>query len=252
MNPLLHVNASLIASSLRAWRGTMIVRPVRRQPVLPLALYDLESSAPCRQVREALTEMDLDALVYPCPEGGTRFRAALGEGGAGQCPYLVDPNTGRAVSESAAIIAYVAETYGAKRPRAQGLMRHMGAIGGALASAARGWRGGQARPSKAPKKPLELFSFESSPYSRLVREVLCELELPYLLRNTGKAQWSDMGPPLVRDRLLKARKDTGRNRARLLERTGRVQLPYLIDPNTGTELFESADIIAYLEKQYAR
>ena len=41
----------------------------------------------------------------------------------------------------------------------------------------------------------------------------------------------------------------------LLERTGRVLLPYLIDPNadsgTGTEMFESAAIIDYLERTYA-
>ena len=34
-------------------------------------------------------------------------------------------------------------------------------------------------------------------------------------------------------------------------RTGHVQVPYLIDPNTGTEMFESADIIRYLEQTYA-
>jgi glutathione S-transferase len=30
-----------------------------------------------------------------------------------------------------------------------------------------------------------------------------------------------------------------------------VQLPYLIDPNTGEEMFESNDIMAYLNKTYA-
>jgi glutathione S-transferase len=84
-----------------------------------------------------------------------------------------------------------------------------------------------------------------------VREVLTELELPYLLRSTGKARWEDMGPPWVRKTFFPTTPVAGRNRTRLLERTGRVQVPYLIDPNTGVEMFESADIRAYLERTYA-
>ena len=36
----------------------------------------------------------------------------------------------------------------------------------------------------------------------------------------------------------------------LLQRAGRVQLPYLVDPNTGTEMFESAAIRRYLLDTY--
>ena len=43
-----------------------------------------------------------------------------------------------------------------------------------------------------------------------------------------------------------------RNRRALLARAGRVQFPYLIDPNTGVALFESARILDYLEREYAR
>ena len=38
----------------------------------------------------------------------------------------------------------------------------------------------------------------------------------------------------------------------LYERTGKVQFPYLIDPNTGAGMFESAAIVDYLETRYAR
>jgi glutathione S-transferase len=55
----------------------------------------------------------------------------------------------------------------------------------------------------------------------------------------------------VRDRLHKSPKETSRNRKLLAERTGRVQLPYLVDPNTGTEMYESAAILRYLEETYA-
>ena len=30
-----------------------------------------------------------------------------------------------------------------------------------------------------------------------------------------------------------------------------IQVPYLVDPNTETALFESADIVAYLKQTYA-
>jgi glutathione S-transferase len=111
--------------------------------------------------------------------------------------------------------------------------------------------GAKARPSKAPRKPLELFSFESSPYSRRVRELLCELELPYLLRSTGKASWRDLGPPALRETLFPDLPVTGRTRAELLERTGKVQVPYLVDPNTRVAMFESVAIRNYLLQTYA-
>lgn len=211
----------------------------------------MENCPYCRVLREALTELDLDVEIRPCPKGGKRFRPQVKQGGGKhQFPYLVDPNTGTALYESADIIDYLARTYQGRVAAPRGLRRRLVEAGSSLASAARPMRGLRAKPSSAPAQPLELFSFESSPYSRLVREVLCELEIPYLLRNTGKGAWTDMGPASFRDRLFKGKKDTGRNRAKLLERTQHVQVPYLIDPNTGREMFESADIIAYLREIY--
>lgn len=47
------------------------------------------------QVREALTLLDLDVLIYPCPKGGTTFRPRARQlSGKEQFPFLVDPNTG--------------------------------------------------------------------------------------------------------------------------------------------------------------
>jgi glutathione S-transferase len=246
----IEVSTSLLASQLRGWRGTGAWRPAARQPAQLLELYEYEGCPYCRLVREALTELDLDARIFPCPKGGTRFRPTAKElGGRRQFPYLVDPNTGARMYESADIVAYLHKTYGSRERRPGLLDRPIKVATSMLASGLRP-RGLRARPSKAPAQPLELFSFESSPYSRLVREVLCELELPYVLRNTGKGHWKDLGPPAVRDRLHKSPKDTGRNRKLLAERTGRVQVPYLIDPNTGTAMYESADIIRYLEATY--
>jgi hypothetical protein len=137
-----------------------------------------------------------------------------------------------------------------ERPAPAGLWGPSAGAPSTLAVVSRFASGSRARPSKPARRPLELFSFESSPYSRRVRELLCELELPYVLRNTGKARWQDLGPPSFRATLFPELPVEGRNRKRLLERAGRVQVPYLVDPNTGTEMFESAAIRRYLLDTY--
>jgi glutathione S-transferase len=250
MSDALDIVNSTLASSLRLWRGTLATPAVRRPRKL-LELYEFEACPFCRLVREALTELDLDALIYPSPRGGTRFRPKVKKlGGQQQFPYLVDPNTGRALYESDAIIRYLYTEYG-KRPVPTRLLRPFDVASATLASVPRLAAGTTARSSKPAAKPLELFSFESSPYSRRVRELMCELELPYVLRNTGKARWQDLGPPSLRARLFPDLPVEGRNRKALLERAGRVQLPYLVDPNTGVEMFESAEIRKYLLATYS-
>lgn len=248
----LKVARSILTSTAAGWRGTVAYRPARKQPSRPLELYDIESSPFCRLVRETLTELDLDVLILPCPRRGTRFRPqAEAAGGKRQFPLLVDPNTGTTLYESADIIEYLGHTYDGRVRRTRGLPRRRKLAGSIAATLSQHGRGLFARASKAPAQPLELYSFESSPFSRLVRERLCELEIPYLLRNTGKARPTDMGPPMWRDKIKKAPKDTSRNRKAMFEREGRVQVPYLVDPNTNTALFESADILAYLDRTYA-
>ncbi len=247
------VNLSTLASTARAWRGTAAFRPARKQPEQVLELYEYEGCPYCRLVREALTELDLDAKIYPCPKGGQRFRPGVKErGGKLQFPFLVDPNTGSQMYESAAIINYLRETYAGRRPRSNPLARSWAVGSSSLTTVMRAPRGYRVVASRSPAQPLELYSFESSPFSRLVRERLSEMEIPYLLRNTGKALWQDMGPSELRARLFPDEPVQGRNRQALLNRAGKVQVPYLIDPNTGTEMFESAKILRYLEQEYGR
>ena len=242
---------STLATALRPGIG-ISANPAAEKPVKLLELYEFEACPFCRLVREALTELDLDALVYPCPKGGERFRRrAIALGGKAQFPLLVDPNTGQTLYESMDIIAYLFETYG-QRPlplkwRA-GLLQKLGSTVTGIARVGAGMR---ARPSRPPTEPLELYSFESSPYARPVRERLCELEIPYILRSAGRTRVSDWMPPLVRDTLKLQQEPDQHNRIDLLERAGRVSIPYLADPNTGEELGESQDIIRYLDATYA-
>lgn len=247
MRRTLDVTTSVLASTLRAWRGGMASAKTR-QPERLLELYEREDCPFCRLVRETLTELDLDAMIYPCPAGGKRFRSVMQKlGGQQKYPFLVDPNTGTHLYESDAIVDHLWRTY-RDRP-APRRSRLLDVISSGLATRVRGG-GLKAQPSRAPEKPLELYSFEASPYSRIARETLCVLEIPYLLRSTGKAEWQQLGPPEVRTTFFKNRPIKGRNRLRLYELTGRQQVPYLIDPNTGVTMFESADIRKYLLETY--
>jgi glutathione S-transferase len=229
---------------VRLLRGA-VVKGHRKTPAQPLELYDGEFCPYCRYVREALTELDLDVIIHPMPKGGNRFRGQLkGIGGKSSVPFLRDPNTGKQLYESEAIVQYLYAEYGPQgaRPPRRLIYLSRGATLLRLKS------GMFARPSKAPAKRLELYSFEASPYARLVRETLCELEIPYLLRNVGKERGkpSEWLPPGTR----KNYSGTTKNRRKLVERGGKMMVPYLIDPNTGVAMYESADIRRYLLKTY--
>ncbi len=239
------------ASSLALWRGTLVVKAAV-QPPKALILYDCEASPECRAVREALTALHLDALVRPCPIGGKRSAAQLAKSSSGATvPVLDDRNLGQVYSEPRAIIAHLFEHYGQIAvPAMYRALPGQGLLGKA-ASALRLGRGSRARPSRRPKQPLALWSFESSPYSRPVREVLSELELPYHLHNLGKEHWDELGPAVRRLRPGPYVPSAGGKRHAFWQQHGRVQVPYLEDPNTQTAMFESAQIVDYLEREYA-
>lgn len=226
---VLDVASSFAATVVRAGAGLQVGR-LGRRPGRPVELYEFESCPYCRKVREALSILDLDADVRPCPKGGRRFRPWVRERGREQFPYLVDPNTGKALYESDDIVRYLFTSYGDGRVPVLLAAGPVTNVTASLASALRGGRGTRVQPSRAPEQPLELWSFEASPYCRIVRETLCTLELPYRLHNVAK------GSP---------------RRAEFVRRAGRMQVPFLADPNTGVELFESADIVAYLKGTFS-
>ena len=64
---------SLVTTTLRFGAG-VATRPRATRPALLLELYEFENCPFCRIIREVLTELDLDALIRPCPKGGARFR----------------------------------------------------------------------------------------------------------------------------------------------------------------------------------
>lgn len=200
-------------------------------PAKPLELYEFEVCPYCRIAREALSALSLDPVVYPCPKGGSRFREKVkAEGGRYQFPYLVDPNTGVAMYESADIVEYLFREYGTA-PAPWFLRQRAFAVSTSwLASAFRPTMGRRAVPSRQPEKLLELYSYEGSPFCRIAREALCELELPHQLRNVPRRS---------------------PDREAFIAISGKMQVPYLHDPNTGVQMFESDDIRRYLYDTYA-
>lgn len=229
MNRALDVATSTLASGF-AWAAGLSVFRSAKAPEKPLELYEFESCPFCRKAREALTALDLDAVIYPCPPGGTRYRpAAVARGGKKQFPLLVDPNKDVLLYESDDIARYLAATYG---DGTLPLSLKLGPLTDVRSFMASAVRPGVSRvvPSKRPAERLELWSFEGSPYCRIVREALCRLELPYLLHNVAK------GSP---------------KREAFVARSGKMMVPYLVDPNTHSEMFESAAIVRYLEETYA-
>ena len=230
MNRTLDVATSLLATLARLGAGAF-TGPIGPRPQKPLELYEFEACPFCRKVREALSILDLDAVIYPCPKNGPRYRHEVERrGGKQQFPYLLDPNTGAAMYESDDIIRYLFERYGDGKPPIALTLGPLTDATAMIASAARLFAGGSRyRPARTPEKPLELWSFEASPFCRIARETLCELEIPYLLHNVAKGS-------------------AGRDA--FVARSGKMMVPYLVDPNRDVAMFESADIVTYLNETY--
>jgi glutathione S-transferase len=227
--------SSFTTSVVRLGRGLYprVTRNQRKPQPHLLELYDFEACPYCRKVREALSELDLDYLCRPVAHGSPR-RAELAKlGGKIQAPFLIDRNTGTQLYESDDIIAYLNERYGAGKQAGWSLPvpSLVDNVVSFAASATRLGRGSQCRttPERDGLEPLVLYNMEGSPYCRKVRESLAELDLESVVRNVPK------GSP---------------QREELNERGGKVQVPYLVDPNTNTEMYESNDIVAYLEEHY--
>jgi glutathione S-transferase len=229
MSRITAVATSVLSSVIRAGSGSQVAKPGSR-PEQMLELYEFENCPFCRKAREAFSILDLDAKIWPCPKGGPGYREELcRRGGKAQFPYLIDANQNVEMYESQDIIDYLFRAYGVGSPPMMLSMPGVRDVTSVLSGLPRAGFGSHYRNARAPEQPLELYSYEASPFCRLVRECLCTLELPYVLHNVARGSAA---------------------REVFQARSGRMMVPYLIDPNTGTEIFESADIVDYLESTY--
>ena len=197
----------------------------------PITLYEFEGCPFCRKVREAVCMLSLEVEFRPCPKGeGTVYRNEVKEkyGPKATFPFMIDPNTGVEMFESDDIIEYLFNAYGTKGVPATITRGIKPTIG--LSLLLRYNRGSFSKPSDPPSLPLILWGTAGSPFVKIVREELCELQLAHRLIPCPR------GSP---------------NRQRMFEKKGLFQMPYLEDPNNGVELFESSAIIEYLQKMYS-
>ena len=202
-----------------------------RRPEKPIEIYEFEGCPFCRKVREMVAVLDLDVLFYPCPQKGPTFRPKVLEmGGKKQFPYMVDPNTGVAMYESDDIIKYLADTYGDGTIPIMLSLGLFTTITAGLAMIWRIWKGSSYTVSKLPPQPIEIWAYEGSPFCKIAREALVELELPHLLHSCAR------GSP---------------KRQEIFKKLGLFQVPYIEDPNTGVKMFESSEIVEYLKATYS-
>lgn len=184
--------------------------------------------------------LDLTVEYRPCPGARAGFSDQLFQRtGRRTVPYLVDPNTGTELFESSDQIEYLISTYG---PPAADFDRkalwpitfeQFAITTATIVAQLRNMPGARqqvnARPDNERMQPLELWGYECSPFVRPVREKLGTLCLPHKMISCSRGSV---------------------NRDRMVIKTGRFQVPYLVDPNTGIEIFEGPEIVEYLESVY--
>lgn len=204
----------------------------------PLTLYEYNGCPFCQRLRAVISELDLDAQVYPTPRvtvkeyaktGDSRYRPEVGEkSGQLMFPYLEDPNTGTQLSDSGAIITYLLNTYGggaeAKPFTTLALSKLL------LRSLRLSLYFGVLRvPSRLPEQPLVFLGAQGDPGSIVVSDALTCLELPYLWKSCAK----------------------GSRKAGELEKlAGPKAICCLRDPNTGFLSSLPSEIAKYLYATY--
>lgn len=85
---------------------------------------------------------------------------------------------------------------------------------------------------------LELYQSESCPHSEDVREKLSELGLSYVIHNPRLP--GDQGGDETNEQTLKQLQEFG----------GQDAIPYLVDTARREALYDSDDIVAYLDEHY--
>ena len=193
----------------------------------PIIIYEDESSAECKRVREAISHLDLLAEFRPCPNGRNGWsddQARISNGKRG-LPYMVDTNAPYQFKLKGAkeIVPYLWESYGPGESEAPAaLTKSGGGGGGSLAS--------KARPDFQKVKPIVLYGFEGSSNVAKVKKTLNSLALAHQFVPCAKGSPNRKKPVFSKT----------------------FQVPFISDPNTGVSMFESAEIVNYLNEVYTK
>ncbi|MCD7452656.1 hypothetical protein HAX54_017716 [Datura stramonium] len=185
------------------------------RPEKPVEIYEFE------RINSPVSSVMLPGMEHVGISSAARFVGRLkmslcagwSDGWKAAVPYMVDPNTGVSMYESDEIIKYLVRKYGDGNVP---LMLSLGlftTLTEGFAMIGRMGKGSSHRPSRHHPSHLSCWAYEGwapSPFCKVVREVLVELELPHILHSCANS-----GPkPEV-----------------LYERVGHFQVPYLEDPN---------------------
>lgn len=243
-----------LASIVRLPRGVIVAPNAKANQTVRLVEWnDIENSRPHRRVRERITELDLviEKVVPnpttqgkndPPPELVVTIQASNGSDGAKEKKKTLagEENIVAFLDQSFTTTAGAAATIvdDSSVDVKEMLLDLIDITTNYLAGWMRVGRGRHISPAvtalptvQRPEKVLILYSYEGNQFCRLVREVLTELDLPYELRSAGKES----------PRRTELASISG----------GSTQCPFLVDPNTGTQMAESKDIIQYLYDTYA-
>lgn len=197
------------------------------KPKKPLILYETEGNSDCRKVREVLSALDIPVIVKPCPSGryGWSDDQARITNGERTLPFLIDPGSMYQFNlrGSKEITPYLFENYG---PGADNIPKNLAGSGG---------KGGGGKLAKNARvdfikiKPVTLYMFEGCKACDPVRKTLEGLGISHKIIFCAKGS---------------------KNRAAIEKKFKTFQVPYLVDPNTKCDLFESKDIVNYLNEVY--
>jgi glutathione S-transferase len=224
-------------------RDTSTVLEDAPRPERPLILYEYDASPYCKRVREMINLLDLKVEYRPCPGARAgKFSDELFERtGRRTVPFLIDPNTEIELFESSDQIEYMLTTYGPSEDvfdrkalwpvTFEAFSIFTSTLVALLREMPGSKRQANARPDNEQMEPLEVWGYESSPFVRPVREKLGSLCLPHVMVSCPRGS---------------------ANRDKMVEKTGRFQVPFLVDPNTGIEMFEGPEIVEYLEEVYTQ
>ena len=221
--------------------------PEEEKPIL-LRLYDIENNSECRKVRERITELDLNIeAVVPSASNSratldSNYEYALHSNK--ELPTLIVQDASfnqLTLSGAQNILDYLNDKFNVEpeiltESAMDTAMNILHKVGNEVATFLRIGRGQQACGAAGPlaprpREPLILYDYSGNQFSRLVREVLMELDIVYSIRSVGKSS---------------------PRRSQMAEETGgSTQCPHLIDPNTDVSISESKDIIQYLYDTYA-
>ena len=207
-----------------------------KRPSKTLILYEYEGSPYCKKVRDACSLLDLVVEYRPCPSAryGHSDQLATRTQGDRTVPYFVDPNNAigalNSSNDADKIVEYLFDYFG---PGAENIPANLKKKLGGNAASYTGGAGGKLisnyKQDNIFRKPIDLWGYEGAPAVKPVRETLCGLALAHRFIHCSKGS---------------------SNIAKLTQKAGRFEVPYIEDPNTGKKIFGGAEIVKYLTTTY--